>query len=250
MAKIRVDESLIHGEVAPGFEAVREEFLRNFRERGELGAACAVYHKGEKVVDLWGGYRDHKNLLPWEEDTLVLVFSTTKGMSGMTVAVAHSRGLFDYDEKVATYWPEFAQQGKEDVTVRQLLSHQAGLVVIDEKLTPEILADLDAVAAAIAKQKPAWEPGTKHGYHGISLGFYENELLRRVDPKKRSIGQFLQDELAEPLGIEFYIGIPREIPDSRIAVIKDFIPLQTLFHIGDMPRAFVLELIKPWSVSF
>jgi CubicO group peptidase (beta-lactamase class C family) len=250
MAKLKVDESMIHGDVAPGFEVVREEFVKNFQERGELGAACAAYHEGEKVVDLWGGYRDHRNLLPWEEDTLVLVFSTTKGVSGMTVAVAHSQGLFDYDEKVATYWPEFAQQGKEDVTVRQLLSHQAGLPVIDEKLTPEVLADLDAVGAAIAKQKPAWEPGTKHGYHGITLGFYENELLRRVDPQNRSIGQFLQDELAIPLDFEFYIGTPKEIPDSRIAVIKDFIPIQSLFHMGDMPRPFVLELIKPWSLSF
>ena len=226
---VNVDESMIHGRVEPGFEGVREEFVKNFTHRGEIGAACAVYHDGKKVVDLWGGYRDRKKGLPWEEDTLCLVLSVSKGMCGLALALAHSRGLIDYDEKVATYWPEFAQRGKEDVTVRQLLSHQAGLAVVDERLTPGVLADLDATAAAIAKQKPAWEPGTKQGYHVISLGFFENELLRRVDPEHRSIGQFIQDELIGPLnGGEFYIGTPKDIPEERIARLKDFAYLDTL----------------------
>src|SRR5271166_3964640 len=133
----------VHGSVAPGFEAVRDEFTRNFAERGELGAACAVYLRGDKVVDLWGGIRNNMTGEPWEEDTLVLVFSSTKGMSSMGVAVAHSRGLFNYDERVSTYWPEFAQAGKEQVTVRQLLSHQAGLCAIDEPLDIKQLADPD-----------------------------------------------------------------------------------------------------------
>src|SRR5579872_635069 len=120
----------VQGMVAPGFESVREEFDRNFTERGELGAACAVYYRGKPVVDLWGGIRNKVTGDLWEEDTLVPVFSSTKGMASMGVAVAHSRGLFDYDERVATYWPEFAQAGKANVTVRQLLSHQAGVCAI------------------------------------------------------------------------------------------------------------------------
>jgi len=200
-------ESFIHGYVAPGFEELREEFIKNFTKRGELGAACAIYYKGEKVVDLWGGYRDAKSRAPWEENTMVMVFSTTKGLAAMTVAVVHSRGLIDYDEKVATYWPEFAQNGKESITVRQLLSHQAGLPVLDKKLTLEQVADLDALAEVLARQKPIWEPGTKHGYHAATLGLYMNELIQRVDPQHRSLGQFFQDEIAEPLDLEFYIGL-------------------------------------------
>jgi CubicO group peptidase (beta-lactamase class C family) len=266
MAKIVVDESMIHGRVEPGFEEVREEFVRNFKKRGEIGAACAIYHEGKKVVDLWGGYRDRKKGLPWEGDTLALVLSVSKGVCGMALAIAHSRGLLDYDEKVATYWPEFAQQGKKNVTVRQLISHQAGLAVIDERLYPKVLADLDATAAAIAKQKPAWEPGTRHGYHVISLGFFESELMRRIDPQHRSISQFIQDELIGPLNEgEFYIGTPADIPEDRIAKLKDFayadtlsdmkelaLPLRTYFPaiLGVMKpriaiiRAFMLYTIK------
>jgi len=130
----KVDQVPIHGTVEPGFEEVESEFRKNFLDRGELGAACAIYHEGEKVVDLWGGYRDRTTSDPWQEDTLVLVFSTTKGISALTVAAANSRGLLNYDEKVAAYWPESAQGGKEGITVRQLLAHQAGLCALDEPL--------------------------------------------------------------------------------------------------------------------
>ena len=244
-----VGTSPVQGEVAPGFEGIREEFERNFAERGELGAACAVYHEGEKVVDLWGGYRDLERHEPWEEDTLVLVYSTTKGLAGMAMAVAHSRGLLDHDERVSAYWPEFAQNGKEDVTVRQLLSHQAGLSAMDRPLGLETIADRDALAAAIAHQRPAWEPGTRHGYHGISLGWYEGELIRRVDPKRRSIGEFFRDEVADPLGLEFYIGVPAEVPGARIAEIKAFHPLQMLLHLNTMPPGMVLALLNPRSLT-
>jgi len=247
----KVDESMIHGTVAPGFEKVKETFIENFKSRKELGAACAVYKDGEKIVDLWGGYRDYKTRAPWEEDTMVLVFSSTKGVASMAVALAHSRGLFDYDEKVGTYWPEFAQNGKENITVRQLLSHQAGLAAIDEPLDLATLANLDQLAEALAKQKPAWEPGTKHGYHAITLGWYEGELIRRVDPKKRSLGQFFQDEIAKPLGIEFYIGLPDDVPDSRVATLHA--PMYTfrmLFNIGKMPKDFVKAmLLSPKSIT-
>ncbi len=239
----------VHGTVAPGFELVRDEFIKNFSERKEVGAACAVYYKGEKVVDLWGGLRNKDTGEAWEEDTMVLVFSSTKGISSMAVAHAHSRGLFDYDEKVATYWPEFAENGKENITVRQLLSHQAGLCAIDVPLTLEILADPDQVAAAIGKQKPAWEPGTRHGYHGISLGWYESELIRRVDPKKRTIGQYFRDEIAKPLDVEFYIGLPDDVPDSRVARLDAYKKWQLLFNMNKMPREFVMRFLNPFSLT-
>jgi CubicO group peptidase (beta-lactamase class C family) len=242
-------EASIHGTVAPGFEEVENEFRKNFLEQDELGAACAIYHRGEKVVDLWGGYRDLERRAPWQEDTLVLVYSTTKGLAGMTVAVANSRGLIDYDEKVATYWPEFAQGGKESITVRQLLSHQAGLSRLDKPLDRPTIANPDALAATIAKQKAAWEPGTRHGYHDISLGWYEGELIRRVDPQHRSLGRFFREEIAEPLGLEFYIGLPSTVPNSRIAAIKAFRPVRMLLHMNTMPVGMVLALMNPRSLT-
>jgi CubicO group peptidase (beta-lactamase class C family) len=245
----KVAEASIHGTVAPGFEEVEDEFRRNFLEQDDLGAACAIYHRGEKVVDLWGGYRDLGRRAPWQEDTLVLVYSTTKGLAGMTVAVANSRGLIDYDEKVATYWPEFAQGGKESITVRQLLSHQAGLSRLDKPLDRPTIANPDALAATIAKQKAAWEPGTRHGYHDISLGWYEGELIRRVDPQHRSLGRFFREEIAEPLGLEFYIGLPSTVPNSRIAAIKAFRPVRMLLHMNTMPVGMVLALMNPRSLT-
>ena len=198
-ANVKIEVSLLQGEVAPGFEEVASEFEKNFAQRKEVGAACAVYHEGRKVVDLWGGYRDRVALASWEEDALVLVFSATKGVSALTVALAHSRGLIDYDEKVAAYWPEFAQNSKENITVRQLLSHQAGLCAIDEPLNVEVLADLEAVASILARQRPAWEPGTRHGCHYLSLGLYEGELIGRTDPQHRSLGRFFLRKRSPPL---------------------------------------------------
>jgi len=239
----------IWGWVAPGFEEVQVEFRRNFAERGEVGAACAAYHRGEKVVDLWGGYRDARRRAPWQEDTLVLVFSATKGLAAMTLALAHSRGWLDYDERVAAYWPEFAQQGKEQVTVRQLLSHQAGLCAVNEPLRLDTLADPEALAAVLAKQKPAWEPGSRHGYHALSLGWYEGALLRRVDPRHRTLGQFFQDEIARPLGIEFYIGLPGQVPNSRLAALK--LPSLTgLFRAEDGTWPLFKAMCNPRSLTF
>ena len=219
----------VHGFVSSGYEAVREAFTENFTRRREVGAACCVYHKGEKVVDLWGGVRNKTTGEAWEEDTMALVYSTTKGLSAMTLAVAHSRGWLDYDELVCKYWPEFAQNGKEKITVRQLLAHQAGLFALDEPVDRSVVADLDRLAVVLARQKPAWEPGTRQGYHAVSLGFYEGELLRRIDPQHRSLGQFFQDEVATPLGLEFYIRLPDSIPDSRLAPLIDPSMFEMLF---------------------
>ena len=156
-------------------------FADNFASRGELGGACCAYHRGEKVVDLWGGVRNKQTREPWEQDTMVLVWSASKGLAAMTLAIAHSRGWLDYEERVATYWPEFAQQGKDAITVRQLLAHQAGLFAFDEPVDEQVIADLDRLAIVLARQRPAWQPGTRQAYHAISLGL----LRRRADAASR-----------------------------------------------------------------
>src|SRR5512143_291600 len=144
---------VISGTVKPGFEAVREAFAENFERRGELGAACCIYHRGDKVVDIWGGVRDKSTGAPWEENTMAVLFSTTKGLAGLAMALAHSRGLFDYEERVSEHWPEFAQQGKGKVTIRQLLSHQAGLYALDVPVDRALVSDPDKLAAVLARQK-------------------------------------------------------------------------------------------------
>ena len=210
----------IHGFVKNGFEPVREAFEENFRSRRELGAAVSVYFKGEKVVDLWGGTRDPSTRDPWREDTMTVVYSATKGLSALALALDHSRGLLDYDAPVSKYWPEFAMNGKEDVTVRQLLAHQAGLFAFDEPVDAATVADLDGLARVMERQRPAWEPGSRQGYHAISLGFYESELIRRVDPAHRTIGRFFDEEIAKPLKLEFYIRLSKEIPNERLAPME------------------------------
>lgn len=231
----------VRGHVSPGFQAVRAAFTENFARRGELGGACCVYWRGEKIVDLWGGIRNKRTGDPWEQDTMVIVHSATKGLAAMTLAVAHSRGWLDYDARVASYWPEFAQQGKETITVRQLLAHQAGLFAIDEPVDRSVVADLDRLAIVLARQRPAWEPGTRQAYHALSLGFYEGELLRRVDPQHRSLGQFFQDEIATPLGQDVYIRLPEEIPNARLATLS---PPSRLRMLTGFPLGFALQMVN------
>jgi CubicO group peptidase (beta-lactamase class C family) len=238
----------IHGVVAPGFEEVRAEFERNFAERGEIGAAVAAYWRGEKVVDLWGGHRTPEGDEPWREDTMVIVMSSTKGLSAMTLAVANARGWLDYDAPVSFYWPEFAQNGKAGVTVRQLLGHEAGLVLLDEQLTLEKLRDPDYMARMLARQKPAWPPGTRHGYHTMTIGLYMQELIRRVDPAHRTLGRFFREEIAGPLGVDFHIGLPREIPDERLAKVKPLSPWRGLLALRYTPPAVTLKMIRPGSL--
>jgi CubicO group peptidase (beta-lactamase class C family) len=237
----RVD---VHGFVSPGYEAVREAFVENFLRRNEVGAACCVYRHGEKVVDLWGGVKNRATGEPWEEGTMALVYSATKGLSAMTLAVAHSRGWLDYDELVCTYWPEFAQNGKQRITVRQLLAHQAGLFALDQPIDKSLVNDRDLLASVLAHQQPAWEPGTRQAYHAITIGFYEAEILRRVDPLHRSLGQFFQDEIAAPLGLEFYIRLPESIPDSRLAPLVDPGKFEMAFGF---PFRMALSIANPHS---
>ena len=239
-----VSRVAVEGDVRPGFQAVREAFAQNFLQRRELGAACCVYYHGEKVVDLWGGTRDVSSGAPWEEDTMVLVHSTTKGLAAMTLALAHSRGWLDYDERVARYWPEFAEHGKETLTVRQLLAHQAGLFALDAPPDRALLRDPSRLAAVLARQKPAWTPGTRQAYHAITLGYYESELLRRVDPQRRTLGRFFAEEIAAPLRLEFYIRLPPSIPDARLAPLER---AGALAILRGFPLRFTVAAVNPGS---
>ncbi len=234
----------IHGHVSRGFEAVGDAFVSNFAQRGELGGACCAFVRGEKVVDIWGGIRNKRTGEPWEQDTMVVVHSATKGLAAMTLAIAHSRGWVDYDERVSGYWPEFAENGKEGITVRQLLSHQAGLFAFNEPVDRSIVADLDRLAVVLARQKPAWEPGSRQAYHALTLGFYEGELLRRVDPQHRSLGQFFHDEVASRLGEDVYIRLPETIPNSRLATLAPPSLLEMLRGFG---LRFMLQVVNPRS---
>ncbi len=204
----------IGGTVEPGFEAVRDAFVRNFTQHGELGAQVAVHVNGKKVVDLWGGVADPATGRAYDDRTLQLVFSTTKGATAVCVALLAQRGEIDYDAKVADYWPEFAAEGKGEIPVRVLMSHRAGLPVIDRTLTADEVFAWTPVIEALAAQAPVWEPGTKHGYHAVTYGHLAGELVRRVSGK--SLGTFFADEVAKPLGLDFWIGLPAS-QESRVA---------------------------------
>ena len=241
------ENAQIEGEVSPGFEPVRDAFVRNFSERGELGGACCIYRNGARIVDLWGGVRDMATGAPWRADTMVLVFSATKGMAAMVMALAHSRGWIDFDRKVAAYWPEFACCGKEKATVRQLLAHQAGLPSFGEKVDRKTVADPDRLAEVMARQKAAWPPGSRVAYHALTLGFYEGELIRRVDPQHRTLGQVFQEEIAAPLGLDAYVRLPEAIPDERLAVLKKASMWKML---AGFPLPLLIASLNPRSLLF
>ncbi|MFE0736078.1 serine hydrolase domain-containing protein [Streptomyces sp. NPDC058855] len=197
----------VQGTVAAGWEPVRDAFLRNFEGRGERGAAVAVHHDGVPVVDLWAGTRDaHGEDGPWTASTAQVVRSATKGVSAAVPLLLHQRGLLDLDAPVATYWPEFKAEGKDRVTVRQLLAHRAGLPVLDRTLTLAEAADLPTATAAVAAQAPAWEPGTAHGYHPHTFSWLLGGLVHRVTG--RTAGRWVADEIAGPLGLDLWIGLP------------------------------------------
>jgi CubicO group peptidase (beta-lactamase class C family)/uncharacterized protein YbjT (DUF2867 family) len=244
----------VHGTVAPGFEEVREELDRSFRERGEVGAAVAAYHRGEKVVDLWGGHArpDDGELgdTTWSEDTMVVVMSCTKGVAAMTLALANARGWLDYEAPVARYWPEFAQAGKEAITVRQLLGHEAGLATLDTPLAIAAMDDLDGVAEVLARQAPSWPPGTRHGYHTMSIGLYMQELIRRVDPDHRTLGQVFAEEIARPLALDFHIGLPDSVPMERLAHVEVLSVGRALLGLRKSPPAMLKKALRPGSLLF
>ncbi|XP_072175271.1 beta-lactamase domain-containing protein 2-like [Diadema setosum] len=203
------------GFVAPGFEDVLKTFRENFESgRDSLygGSAFSAYYNGKKVVDLWGGYADADIGQQWRQDTMSIFYSTTKGIAAICFALLVDRGQLNYDKAVAHYWPEFAQKGKENITVRELLEHKSGLpVTAPPGLSYELMSDVPKAGELMAASEPLWKPdGKTHGYHTITYGPLTNELLRRVDPKHRTLGKFFAEEIAEPFGLEFYIGLPLE----------------------------------------
>ncbi|HME80009.1 MAG TPA: serine hydrolase domain-containing protein [Mycobacterium sp.] len=243
--KVTVSPDLVGGDVDEGYGKVADAFRANFASGREVGAAIAVYRNGVKVVDLWGGYRDGIAKAPWQHDTMVNMFSTTKGVAALAVALAVSRGLFGYDDKVVDHWPEFAQAGKADVTVRQLLGHQAGLCVLKPAPTVRDVADPARLSAMLAAQKPAWSPGTRHGYHAITLGWYESELIRRADPAGRTLGRFLADEIAGPMGLDLHIGLPDSVPHERVAHLHHWKRAESLLHLNSLAPALVAASLNP-----
>jgi CubicO group peptidase (beta-lactamase class C family) len=207
----------IHGQADDGFGAVADAFAANFEHHDELGAGFSLYVDGVQRVDLWGGVADKQTGAAWTDQTLQLVFSTTKGAAAICVAQLVQAGKLSYDDSVAQHWPEFAANGKGGITVGQMMSHQAGLIGIDAEISlDEILAVTPAVES-LQEQTPLWEPGTAHGYHAITYGWLVGELVRRVDGRR--IGQYFADEVAGPLGLDFWIGLP-ESEEPRVSRLE------------------------------
>jgi CubicO group peptidase (beta-lactamase class C family) len=206
----------IDGTVERGFEPVADAFAANFGANGDIGAAVCIYRHGGAVVDLWGGLADTDQGRPWDSDTLALVFSTTKGPTAICAHLLAERGQLDIDAPIASYWPDFAANGKEGILVRWVLCHRAGVPAVDAGLTlGEVLA-WDPVVAAVARQEPEWQPGTAHGYHARTFGWIIGELVRRITGV--TLGQFFAAEIAAPLGLDFWIGLPAE-HEPRVATL-------------------------------
>jgi CubicO group peptidase (beta-lactamase class C family) len=206
----------LHGDVAVGFERVADAFAANFADFDEVGAAYAVYLNGDPVVDLWGGLADREAARPWARDTVVIVYSCTKGVTAVAANQLIEQGLLDPDAPVAAYWPEFAAAGKAAIPVRWALSHRAGLAAIDADLTLDDVAAWDPVIDAIAAQAPNWEPGTQHGYHARTYGWIVGELIRRVTGLMP--GDYVAREIAAPLGLDVFLGLPAS-EDARVATL-------------------------------
>jgi CubicO group peptidase (beta-lactamase class C family) len=232
----------IDGYTAAGFEKVRDQFQQNFDAGLEVGAAFAAYHRGEKVVDLWGGVADVASARPWSEDTLQLVYSSTKGATAVCANKLAQEGRLDVDAPVATYWPEFAQAGKADLPVRHLLTHQAGLAWVDDELTLDDVLAWDPLVEALARQAPAWEPGTAHGYHAVTYGHLVGEVVRRVTGE--TLGTYFRREVADPLGLDFWIGLP-EAEEPRVATLIGTIGTGPGSGLDEATRALIEEIMGP-----
>ena len=206
----------IDGNCKKGFERVADTFTRNFSEHGEVGASVCLHVGGEKVVDLWGGVADPKTQAPWAKDTVSVVFSCTKGATALCAHILASRGKLDIDAPVAELWPEFARKGKEHVTTRMMLDHSAGVPALREKVKESGPYEWDYMTTRLAEEESFWVPGTRNGYHGLTFGWTVGEMVRRAAGK--SLGTFFQDEVAKPLGLDFWIGLPEAI-EPRVAPI-------------------------------
>ena len=232
----------IHGTIAPGFEPVRAAFAANFAERGEVGAAFCAYAGGRPLADLWAGEAGPG--VPWEEGTMAVVFSTTKGPTTLTVQALAERGALDIEAPLAAYWPEFAAEGKGEITLRQVLTHTSGVIdfpgyqaVVGD---PAWWLDLDAIAGSFATATPAWEPGTDHGYHGVSFGLLLGEVVRRATGA--TLGTAFAELVARPLGLDFHIGLPDEARD-RVALLVDSPP------VTDPVMEAYLSLFNPTTLT-
>jgi len=208
--------SMTEGFAAEPFQAVRDLLETHLADGIDLGASVAVHHRGEVVVDIWGGYADVQQSRPWNRDTIVNVWSTTKTMTFLAALMLMDRGELDFDSPVAKYWPEFAAAGKSEVKVRHLLAHTAGLSGWSESIKPGDLADWDRCVNSLAAQAPWWEPGTRSGYHALTQGYLLGEVVRRITGQ--TFGQFFQREIAEPLGADFHIGLP-EADEDRVSLV-------------------------------
>ncbi len=230
----------INGHCHPRFQGVREVFEQAFQRGDELGASVCVTLEGESVVDLYGGYADEARTLPWRPDSLVNVFSTTKGMTTLCALRLVEEGRLDLDAPVARYWPEFAAAGKADLPVRYLLSHRSGLAAIQKPLPPGSLYDWTVMTDALAEQTPWWTPGENHGYHALTFGFLVGEVVRRISGK--TLGTYFREEFAEPLGLDFHIGLA-EAHEPRVSPL-----VQGPVHAEDGTDLFSQIMADPESL--
>ncbi len=235
-----LNEIEIQGLCEPRFEAVKEAFTKNFEEKMEVGASFAVTINGKYVIDIWGGFKDKEKNLPWEKDTICNVYSTTKVPTVLCTMMCVDRGLLDLDEPVVKYWPEFAQNGKEKILVRHILSHTSGLAGIEEqgKIPSSTIYDWDKVTNLLAAQKPWWEPGTKSGYHALTHGHLLGELVRRVTGK--TLGTFFKEEIADPLEIDFHIGLA----EKHVPRVTNLIPGQPIMDMIPLLYEGVFRIVN------
>jgi len=232
----------IQGTVAAGFEKVADAFQANFEEFPEVGAGFSLVADGEVQVDITAGTADRSTGRAWDDQTLQLVFSTTKGAAAICVAHLVDAGRLSYDDAVAAHWPEFSAAGKGEITVAQLMSHQAGLPYVDAVLSVDELLAVDPVVAALAAQRPIWEPGTAHGYHAVTFGWLAGELVRQIDG--RTIGRYFAEEVAAPLGLDFWIGLP-ESEEHRVSTLESAPPPADVEAL-----AMALKIMGPGTMGF
>ena len=247
---VRSPAPSLGGYVAQGFEPVARAFEASLVSDAATGAACTIMRHGQTLVDLHGGWKESSRQTRWSADDIALVFSLTKGLTGMAMAVAVSRGLFSYDDLVSDIWPEFGTHGKDAVTVGQALSEEAGLAAIDYKLTLENIGDEPAICAAIAAQKPNWLPGDYAGNHAYSLGWIASELIHRRDAHGRRLPQFFAEEIAQPLGVDVYLGLPSTFDRNRIAQIDGFGIADLFLRHTTMPWALTFQMCLPHTLAF
>jgi CubicO group peptidase (beta-lactamase class C family) len=236
--KADVPTGIVQGEYDGRFVSVVDQFVANYHERDEVGASLCVIHEGDTVIDVWGGSVDREMSAPWDADTISIVMSCTKGAVALCAHVLASRGLLDVEAPVREYWPEFACNGKEDATVRMMLDHSVGVPAIRGDLAPDFMIHWDRVCERIAAEEPFWDPGTRNGYHLVNFGWTVGELVRRVSGK--SLGTFFQEAICEPLGIDFWIGLPEE-HEPRVANLIQSTPVDSGGHVSRFMRVVMTE---------